>query len=45
MKPALDWFENYKPWKNIGYEKRQSMNLKNGYTMSLNKLERLIKSK
>ena len=45
MKPALEWFENYEPWKNIDYVKRESFDLKNGYTMNLNKLERLIKSK
>tara|TARA_Y100000401_G_C8169695_1_gene148532 strand:- start:384 stop:521 length:138 start_codon:yes stop_codon:yes gene_type:complete len=45
MKPALEWFENYKPWKNINYKKRESIDLKNGYTMNINKLERLIKSK
>ena len=44
MKPALEWFENYKPWKNIDYKKRETMYLKNGYTMNINKLERLIKS-
>ena len=45
MKPALEWFENYKPWKNIDYKKRESIDLKNGYIMNINKLERLIKSK
>ena len=44
MRPALEWFENYKPWKNIGYEKRESMALKNGYTMNISKMERLMKS-
>ena len=44
MKYALEWFENYKPWKNIDYKKRERMDLKNGYTMRLDNMSREIKS-
>jgi uncharacterized protein YktA (UPF0223 family) len=44
MIPALKWFENYKPWKNINYHKRNIIPLKNGYTLKVDKMERLIKS-
>ena len=45
MIPALKWFENYEPWKNINYHKRNLVPLKNGYTLKVDKMERLIKSK
>jgi hypothetical protein len=25
MKPALDWFEKYEPWKNINYIKNNKI--------------------
>ena len=45
MIPALKWFENYEPWKNINYHKRNLVPLKNGYTLKVDKMERLIRSK
>ena len=45
MIPALKWFENYEPWKNINYHKRNLVPLKNGYTLKIDKMERLIRSK
>jgi hypothetical protein len=44
MLPALEWFENYEPWKNIDYKKKDRMDLKNGYTMRLDNMSREIKS-
>tara|TARA_B100000575_G_C22569196_1_gene360612 strand:- start:255 stop:392 length:138 start_codon:yes stop_codon:yes gene_type:complete len=44
MLPALKWFENFEPWKNMSYKKRDRMDLKNGYTMKLDNMERQIKS-
>ena len=45
MKPALDWFENYKPWKRMNYSKRNLIPLKNGRTLKVDKMESLIESK
>ena len=42
MLPALEWFENYEPWKNIHYKKRARIDLRNGYTMKLDNMERQI---
>ena len=44
MAPALKWFENYEPWKNIAYHKRKIIPLRNGYSLKVDRMERLIKS-
>ena len=35
MGPALDWFENYEPWKNIKYKKQEEVRNENGYRVRL----------
>jgi len=45
MSKAFDWFENYKPWQNIKYNKLKEIVIGNGYRVRLHRWKKIWKDR